>query len=169
MRSNNKVLQALEKDSAVLEDQRGSFASISNKMYIVCAYEELPMSVGGIVRGINYISLPNDPHSYPQVVPEESAVFEGFNVKRISVPADHSNMCKFSDSQDVGYRRILDQIITCLRNVNNHKASSLDGTQSLLPESVVVPHDNPRPSSETMALSLYASRYPDTQEYVVNR
>lgn len=149
----------------MLEDQRGSFASISNKMYIVCAYEELPMSVGGIVRGINYISLPNDPHSCPQVVPEESAVFEGFNVKRISVPADHSNMCKFSDSQDIGYRRILDQIITCLRNVNSHQAS-FEGTQSLLPESVLAPPDNPRP---TMAVSRYASRSPDIHEYAVNR
>ena len=60
-RTNNKLLQALEQDSAVLEDQRGSFASISNKMRIVCAYEEIPMSVGGIVRSVNCVSLPTDP------------------------------------------------------------------------------------------------------------
>ena len=94
-------------------------------------------------------------------------------MKKISVPADHSNMCKFSDSQDVGYRRILDQIITCLKNVNNLNAStSPDETQSLPQESVarVIPHDElPRPSSQSMTLSLDASGSPDTQEYVVNR
>jgi hypothetical protein len=46
MRSNSKLLQALEKDSPVLEEQRRSFASISNKMRIVCAYEEKPMPIG---------------------------------------------------------------------------------------------------------------------------
>jgi hypothetical protein len=166
---DNKLLQALEKDSAVLEDQRGSFASISNKMRIICAYEEIPMSVGGIVRSI-CISLSTDPHSFPQVVPEESAVFEGFNVKKISVPADHSNMCKFSDSQDAGYRRILDQIITCLKILD--ASISPDQTQRPPQESVVIlsPHDEtPRPSSKAMTVSLGASRSPDTQEYVFDR
>jgi len=39
----------------VLEEQRRSFASITGKMRIVCAYEEIPMSVGGIVREVSTI------------------------------------------------------------------------------------------------------------------
>jgi hypothetical protein len=60
MRPNDKLLQALVKDSPVLEAQRGSFTSISNEMYIVCAHEEIPMSIG-IVREVNYILSPTSP------------------------------------------------------------------------------------------------------------
>ena len=56
MRPNVKLLQALEKDSTVLEDQRRSFAVVSNKMRIVCVYEEIPMSIG-IVREVATVSF----------------------------------------------------------------------------------------------------------------
>jgi len=49
-------LKALEKDSMIFEEQRESFATLSNKMRIVCAFEEIPTSIG-IVREVATISF----------------------------------------------------------------------------------------------------------------
>ena len=95
-------------------------------------------------------------------------------MKKISVPANHSDMCKFADSRDIGYRRISDQIMAYLDDVDSLDASTFSNeTRSLPQEYVVVPHDDPsRPSSQSMTVSLDASTSPDRtqsppQEYVV--
>jgi len=119
-----------------LERQTESFASLSTNMHIVCAYEELETPIA----------------PFGMVVPEDSAVYRGSNVYKISVPADHSNMCKFlgsaseHDGDRVGYTRILEQIKKC-----------------------VLHSDLPRLSSQSMTLGLDASRLPDTRMVVRER
>jgi len=114
--SNDKLLETLETDSVVLEEQRGNFTTISNKMYIVCAYEEIPVPVIGLI------------------VPERSAVYEGFNIQKIGVPADHLNMCKFSHRREVGYGRIYDKIMACLNDAHILYPSGSPDTQDQSPQ-----------------------------------
>ncbi len=42
-----------------------------------------------------------------QVVPEWSATIDGFNVKFQQVPANHMNMCKFANREEIGYKRVV--------------------------------------------------------------
>jgi hypothetical protein len=43
---NEHLISLLEKESAILEKQRKSFASISKDFSLVCLYEELPTKIG---------------------------------------------------------------------------------------------------------------------------
>ena len=43
---NAKIIRVLEQDSDVLERQRSSFTSISEKMPLVCLYEGMPTGAG---------------------------------------------------------------------------------------------------------------------------
>ena len=43
---NDQLVQDLSEDSNVLESQRNSFSSISEKMPVVCIYEEIPTAIG---------------------------------------------------------------------------------------------------------------------------
>ena len=123
------------------------------------------MPVAGIVREVSTVFFA-DPHHFPQIVPEDSAVLDGFGVKKISVPANHTDMCKFSNSQDAGYRRISDQIMAYIGDMDGLDASSSpDETQSPPPEYEVVHRDDP--SSQPMTISLNASTSPGTEKYVV--
>ena len=54
-----------------------------------------------------------------QVVPKDSAVVDGREVEQIGIPATHVEMCKFSSTQDIGYRRILHQIRSCLLSISH--------------------------------------------------
>ena len=45
-----------------------------------------------------------------QIVPEDSACFDGRNIRRDMLPGDHREMCKFRDCNQTGYKRILGHI-----------------------------------------------------------
>ncbi|KAJ8127228.1 hypothetical protein O1611_g6408 [Lasiodiplodia mahajangana] len=89
-RPNDQLLQTLRPDSHLLEKQRDDFTTISNNMAIVCIREELPTAVG-------------------LVVPETSASYDGFNVARGAIHANHMDMVKFSERTE-GYKRTLGYI-----------------------------------------------------------
>jgi hypothetical protein len=46
----------------------------------------------------------------PKIVVQFSAVMDGFNVKKLSIHRNHIDMCKFENSDEVGYTRIAQQI-----------------------------------------------------------
>ncbi|KAE8454517.1 hypothetical protein EG329_000140 [Mollisiaceae sp. DMI_Dod_QoI] len=88
---NEQLLQTLRPDSHILENQRDQFTTISKDLSIVCIREELPTSVGLIVD-------------------EASASYDGFNVRRDAIHANHMNMVRFSSKENEGYKRILGHI-----------------------------------------------------------
>ena len=45
--------------------------------------------------------------SAQQVVPQASAVYDGFNVRADKINADHRAMAQYSSRDDIGYRRVL--------------------------------------------------------------
>ncbi|KAL8653122.1 MAG: hypothetical protein Q9226_003975, partial [Calogaya cf. arnoldii] len=90
---NRKLVEVLKQDSDVLEAQRGSFSAISKDMPIACIYETVP------VKGIGI------------QVPEYSACMDGFYVEREQIEANHMEMCKFNDPDDIGYRRTVGFIL----------------------------------------------------------
>lgn len=49
-RPNRGLVQSLKKGSHILEQQRDSFVSVSERTPIACLYEEKPMKTGGMVR-----------------------------------------------------------------------------------------------------------------------
>jgi len=53
--------------------------------------------------------------SSSQIVPEASAVYDGYNVRRESIDANHSTMVKFETSAVLGYTRIVSHIQRMLR------------------------------------------------------
>ncbi|KAK8047458.1 hypothetical protein PG996_015522 [Apiospora saccharicola] len=85
---NDQLISMLEKESPILEHQRKSFASIGKDLALACVFEELPTALGIIV-------------------PQWSAVIDGFNVREQPVPANHMDMCKFATRDDVGYKRVI--------------------------------------------------------------
>ncbi|KAL8749696.1 MAG: hypothetical protein Q9184_006707 [Pyrenodesmia sp. 2 TL-2023] len=95
---NKRIINVLEQDSDVLENQRQSFTSVSKDIRLVCLYEELSTPPIGLV------------------VPQSSAVIEGFNVRSASITGDHSSMCKFVDQDDNNYQRVLQQIRWVLKS-----------------------------------------------------
>lgn len=104
---NEKLLKNLDKESDVLERQRRSFASISEKLPVVCLWEEKPMEIG-IVSLLILILITQ---LKLQIVPEWSASIDGFKVKSGSIPANHSEMCKYKDVNTPGYQRTSGHII----------------------------------------------------------
>lgn len=40
-------------------------------------------------------------------MPEWSATIDGFNVKYQQVPANHMDMCKFANREEIGYKRVV--------------------------------------------------------------
>ncbi|KEF52071.1 uncharacterized protein A1O9_12061, partial [Exophiala aquamarina CBS 119918] len=88
---NNQLLQTLKPDSHILENQRDQFTTISRSLNIVCIREELPTGLGLIVE-------------------EASACYDGFNVRRDAIHANHMNMVKFASKGDEGYKRTLGHI-----------------------------------------------------------
>ncbi|GAB7336610.1 hypothetical protein MBLNU13_g10308t1 [Cladosporium sp. NU13] len=85
---NPHILDTLKSDSDVLESQRASFVSISQHMPLICIYEEL-RTKGQLI------------------VPEHSAVMDGFLVKRNSIKANHIDVCKFDSREDDGYKKVI--------------------------------------------------------------
>ncbi|KAF4626223.1 hypothetical protein G7Y89_g11938 [Cudoniella acicularis] len=102
---NDKLLKNLDKESDVLERQRRSFASINQAIPLVCLWEEKPTVVGIIV-------------------PEWSACIDGFQVKTGSIPANHMQMCKYENSDSIGYQRTSGHIINLVDAIAEKEASA---------------------------------------------
>ncbi|KAK8035531.1 LipA and NB-ARC domain-containing protein [Apiospora rasikravindrae] len=113
---NDHLVTLLEKESAILEHQRKSFSSISKDLALACVYEEMPTALG-------------------IVVPQWSAVIDGFNIREQPVPANHMDMCKFATRDETGYRRVLRLIkyVVCREFRGMSRASVQPSTQRLLP------------------------------------
>ncbi|XP_014553238.1 hypothetical protein COCVIDRAFT_108238, partial [Bipolaris victoriae FI3] len=88
---NTQLLQSLQVDSHTLERQREEFVTISERLSIVCVREKIPTPIGMIVS-------------------EASASYDGFDIRRGSIPADHINMVRFRSKGDIGYERVLSWI-----------------------------------------------------------
>lgn len=99
---NKKLLDSLERDSEILEGQRKSFDSITESMPIACLYEEKP------TKGLT-------------IVPQDSACMDGFRVRPIGIPNSHMDMCKFADSNDIGYQRTSGYLISLVKDVEKRK------------------------------------------------
>ncbi|KAI1154522.1 hypothetical protein F4825DRAFT_170513 [Nemania diffusa] len=95
---NSQLLRTLKPDSHILEQQRDDFTTISKDMAIVCIREELPTGAG-------------------LIVPEASATYDGFNVVRGAIHANHMDMVKFAEKVE-GYKRTLGYI----RDIINDKS-----------------------------------------------
>ena len=54
---NDKLIEALSRDSQILEHQRKSFSSISKDLPMVCIAEEKPVSIGLVGRNIPQTSI----------------------------------------------------------------------------------------------------------------
>ncbi|KAI1173894.1 hypothetical protein F4777DRAFT_555820 [Nemania sp. FL0916] len=96
---NRQLLETLKQGSAILDQQRDGFTTISNNMIIVCIREELPTGIG-------------------LIVPEYSASYDGFKVARDAIHANHMDMVKFS-GKNMGYARTLGHI----QNIMKAKSS----------------------------------------------
>ncbi|ETS83590.1 hypothetical protein PFICI_05466 [Pestalotiopsis fici W106-1] len=91
-RPNKSLLDALKENSQILEHQRESWTTISNNIPVVCVREELPTAIG-------------------MIVPEASASYDGYNVLRSSINANHIDMVKFGARDDPMYERVAGLLI----------------------------------------------------------
>ncbi len=78
-------------------------------------------------------------------MPEHSACMDGFLVKTVSIPANHVDMCKYSNNKDWGYRRTSRNIISLVKKSAKGKTSG--GSQ--LPSFGTAAGDRPMLGIET--------------------
>lgn len=110
-RPNDKLLDTLAEESQILEEQASNFSSISNELQLVCFAEELPTGVG-MVR-FNYVKLcemRSIAEKNFQIVPHSSATLPSFFARSGSIQENHMNICKFSSRNDIGYKRVAQEI-----------------------------------------------------------
>lgn len=87
---NSQIVEALSHGSEVLEGLQDTFAGIVDRLAICSALEEHEVSmIGKIVDGA-------------------SATLGLKNETLLWIPADHMDMCKFSASDEIGYKRLRD-------------------------------------------------------------
>jgi len=110
-RPNIQLVQLLKKDSALLESQRRSFASISRDMAIGSIYETVPTRAAGLVSA-QTLRHHRNTLMLRQIVPEASATMGIFGEVVDSVSANHMEMCKFATKDDDGYPIVSDVIIS---------------------------------------------------------
>ncbi|KAL4794679.1 hypothetical protein BDV19DRAFT_364614 [Aspergillus venezuelensis] len=126
-RLNNRNVKLLMKDSEKLAKIGEAFPLVladranapETKIMVACFYETLPMDHVGII------------------VEEKSATLAGY--RKSSIPQDHSEMCKFTHAEDVGYTRvrgILRQIIEKLKPSTEKKPEARQVTGYVYAESV---------------------------------
>ncbi|KAK8068564.1 hypothetical protein PG996_007676 [Apiospora saccharicola] len=107
--SNTKLLEVLERGSATLEEQRDAFTTISKHLDVVCFREELATGIG-------------------LIVPQDSAVYEGWDVMQDAIHANHMNMTKFAGREDEGYKSVLRHI---QRQIKKSSDASQESKQAL--------------------------------------
>ncbi|MCJ1426301.1 Serine active site containing protein 1 [Sticta canariensis] len=93
--TNKEMIKVLIEDSIKLSElgvaflnflrSRGESKEPGSKVEVVCFFEEYPTSIGVIVS-------------------KTSAMIAGYESQ--SIPADHSEMCKFASKNELGYQRV---------------------------------------------------------------
>ncbi|KAK8154931.1 hypothetical protein BKA80DRAFT_141391 [Phyllosticta citrichinensis] len=90
--SNKELMKTLKSDSCILYNQRETFLAVRHSvdLDVPCFYE-------------------NRPTLKMTIVPKDFAVIEDCHT-RIGMEADHHQICKFSDKNDINYQRVLNEI-----------------------------------------------------------
>jgi hypothetical protein len=95
VKTNNRLLNILERDSEVLQQQLGQYNSISGDFETKFAFET---KATPLARGISII-----------VIPKSSAVPSQVDAEPIAIMDDHTNMVKFS-SQTSAFKSVANQL-----------------------------------------------------------
>jgi pimeloyl-ACP methyl ester carboxylesterase len=134
---NTKLVEVLKPESELLRTiQEGYHSLVRNRaattsmsIVMTCFYEELK------TNGLD-------------VVNQDSARIQGYSCYPIN--ANHSNMTKFSSSEDPGYTAVLTEILRCVRGVEN-SVRPTDRGKTILSTNMVTtfpPQLPPRPQIE---------------------
>jgi hypothetical protein len=103
VKTNDKLLNILERDSEVLQQQLGQYTSISSYFETKFAFETKAMS---LALGQAII-----------VVPKSSAVVPGqVNAEPIAIMENHINMVKFSSPNNNEFKRVAGHLILMAEN-----------------------------------------------------
>ncbi|KAE9364277.1 hypothetical protein N431DRAFT_355121, partial [Stipitochalara longipes BDJ] len=87
--NNKRIVDALSRGSEVLERLQDSFSSIVGQLDICSFFEDHAYGVTG-----------------SKIVDDDSASLGCANERKWWIPANHSEMCKFKDRKETGYRRV---------------------------------------------------------------
>jgi hypothetical protein len=108
---NNHLLGILHDSSDSFENQHGTFLMVSRDIQVVCVREELPTD------------------SY--MIPRESACYEGFNVTRDNIAANHTGLAKFASKDDLGYLQLVAHIKKLSSGPSQYGKSLFPGMQNV--------------------------------------
>ena len=112
--TNREVLEHLGRNSEWLEYQQTLFLPISNKFETICFYETCatPLPGGSSLlvcfnAFVLVIPFRCELTISRQVVPKHSACIPGaLGTAKIAISSDHTNMVKFKDVDDEGFRKV---------------------------------------------------------------
>lgn len=103
---NDRVVDALCRGSETLERLEHSFAGVSVNLNIFSFVEDMPMAtIGKASRKARYLCH-SSAERHHQVVDDDSASLGFPNERKICIHANHVDMVKFNNRQDLGYRRM---------------------------------------------------------------
>ena len=114
-KANSEILRHLAKNSEWLEQQQALFLPTSNQFDTIYFYETYPTPLpggGSLLVCSSQVSVPGVPFGYGltmtfQVVPKHSACIPGaVGAAKIAIPSDHTNMVKFQNAEDDGFRKV---------------------------------------------------------------
>jgi hypothetical protein len=112
--TSKEIIDILKEDSVKLGELGEAFPVFlrsrresqepGTKIEVVCFFEEYETPIGMVCQSNLLLAMPALNHM--KIVTKSSASLAGY--EKLSIPADHQDMCKFSDKSDVGYRRVSD-------------------------------------------------------------
>ena len=122
-KTNREILEHLAKNSEWLEHQQALFLPISNKFETIYFYEThpTPLPVGGSLLVCSQVFIAVIPFECEltisrQVVPKHSACVPGaLGAAKIAILSDHTNMVKFRDAADEGFRKVNGELSIMLK------------------------------------------------------
>ena len=150
---NKSVIDVLRPDSEVLADLQQSFGSWlrrnSDKISLTCFYEEYEM-----------------PGFVGMVVPKRSATMDGYIP--LPIPSNHSDMPKFSDREEAGYRRVVGELRLWLERFASKQAPEpkeavASGAQEATASDVPAPRESQPsgPSPDELRSCMRALSFPE--------
>ena len=121
--TNREILEHLGRNSEWLEHQQALFLPISNKFETIYFYETYPtpLPCGGSLLVCSHVFVPMIPFEYEltiscKVVPKHSACIPGaLGAAKIAILTDHTNMVKFRDADDEGFRKVHGELSIMLK------------------------------------------------------
>ncbi|KAK4216305.1 hypothetical protein QBC37DRAFT_456012 [Rhypophila decipiens] len=140
---NSQLLRTLAPDSHILEEQRDAFTTISKDLDVVCFWEELKTRPVGLI------------------VPEPSAVYDGFRVRSQGIRPSHSDMRIFEEHEE--------KIAAPARPVPSlHHQGNISSAPLALPASPPRPKEGRYVFFEVASSSTEVSAYYDPLQYIKN-